>query len=279
MEKIINELKNEIFEDQEIVKFIRKHKITEEAFIKNITLFYLQKRTNDICNNCLGKKPCALEEEEMQSELIYHHGNISRKYFPCKYLDKINEDFFELHFFPNLEIVGKLYDSPARAEIIRAINEFLKDPLNNKGFYLHGPFGTGKTFILLQVAKQLTIKRYKVAFVYYPDLVRYIKSSITNNKVEEIVEKLKTAEILMLDDFGGENNTNFIRDEVLGPILQYRMLGNKPTFMTSNFNLNILHQHLTETKTDVDHLKSSRIIERIKFMMNIYELKDKNYRL
>ena len=36
--------------------------------------------------------------------------------------------------------------------------------------------------------------------------------------------------VLILDDIGSEMNTQWVRDEVLGPILQFRMLEELPTF-------------------------------------------------
>src|SRR5690554_1095373 len=234
MDKILDNLTDEIMADKAIRKFCKDNNISDEVFVKNITFLYQQKLANDICNACLGKKPCKMDVFEMQSVLEYHHGNISRRYIPCTYLEHVNEDLLEMMFFPETYMDGKLYDTEARREVLVAIGEYLKDPKTNKGLFIHGSFGTGKTFILLKLARQLIKLKLKVVFAYYPDLVRHIKSSITNNKVESIVNKLKETDILILDDIGGENNTAFIRDEVLGPLLQYRMLGNKPTFMTSN---------------------------------------------
>ncbi len=42
--------------------------------------------------------------------------------------------------------------------------------------------------------------------------------------------KLKTVPLLLLDDIGAENTTNWSRDEVLAPLLQYRMENHLPTF-------------------------------------------------
>ena len=41
---------------------------------------------------------------------------------------------------------------------------------------------------------------------------------------DDLTNQLKEAEILILDDLGGEMSSAFIRDEVLSPILQERML-------------------------------------------------------
>ena len=35
---------------------------------------------------------------------------------------------------------------------------------------------------------------------------------------------LKSVDVLLLDDFGSENMTNWLRDDVLGPVLNYRLI-------------------------------------------------------
>ena len=54
------------------------------------------------------------------------------------------------------------------------------------------------------------------------------------------------------------------RDEVLGGILQSRMDNKKITFFTSNYTLEELEVHLSDTATGSDKIKARRIIERIK---------------
>ena len=88
----------------------------------------------------------------------------------------------------------------------------------------------------------------------------------------------RRAEVLILDDFGGETPSSFIRDEVLLPILQERMIYKRPTFMSSNLNTEQLLEHLAEGKTGVDMTRASRVWERIKALMDFVELNDNNYR-
>lgn len=279
MEKILEEIKKKVISDKSINEFLTKNKIDDNTFERNLSLFYQQQQVNEKCRNCKGKKLCEMDVYLMSSVLEYHHGNISLKLVKCPYVKTINEDLLDMMFFPDNYEGGELYDSPPeRVEVYSAVKNFYKDPLHSKGIYLHGKFGTGKTFILLTLARELTKKNIRVIYAYYPDLVRHIKSSIGNNNLETLIEKLKAVDVLMLDDIGGENNTAFIRDEVLGPILQYRMLGKLPTFMTSNYSIDLLRKHLSETKDDIDNIKSDRIIERITFMMNPIELKGDNYR-
>jgi primosomal protein DnaI len=278
MEKARKTIREIILKDKSIKDFIKNNKIPEDIVEKNLSLLYSHKVTNDTCLSCLGKKNCEVDPDLLQSELEYKNGMISRSFSKCQHNEHINDDLLELMFFPKNYIDGDLFtDRIGRKGVYLKLGDITRGN-NNKGLYIHGLFGTGKTFILLKTAQQLSKKGNTVIFAYYPDLVRHVKSCITDNKIEPIVNKLKNVDVLMLDDIGGENNTSFIRDEILGPILQYRMLGNKLTFMTSNANIDMLRTHFMETKDNVDRLKADRIIERIVFMMDVVEIKDINLR-
>lgn len=83
----------------------------------------------------------------------------------------------------------------------------------------------------------------------------------------------------MLDDIGAETQSAWFRDEVLGSILQYRMMEQLPVFFTSNFNLQELIGQLEETRGKVEQVKAKRIIERIKQVSNIVKIDGENRRL
>ena len=82
----------------------------------------------------------------------------------------------------------------------------------------------------------------------------------------------------MLDDIGAENTTAWSRDEVLGPILQYRMEEDLPTFFTSNLTLKELESALSITNNGIEKVKAKRIVERIKQLTVFLELISKNRR-
>ncbi|MDD4212168.1 MAG: ATP-binding protein [Bacilli bacterium] len=278
MNDSVEKIRKIVKSDVDIHAFCMEHQIDDALFERNLSLFFQHTQDMQVCRKCMGKKSCGLDPIEYQSQLTYKEGNIERKYIKCPYLNRFNEECLEMMFFPEVPDNDELFVSEARTDIYKAIKAFNKNPLKGKGMFIHGPFGTGKTFILLKIAQEMTKKGIHVLFAYYPDLVRHMKSQITLGGIESLIKKMKDVPILMLDDVGGETNTAYIRDEVLGPILQYRMFAMKPTFMSSNYELSQLHDHFKETKDTTDELKSSRIIERINFMMTSLELKDQNYR-
>ena len=110
---------------------------------------------------------------------------------------------------------------------------------------------------------ELEIKKHiSYEIVYYPELLRTLKEDLS--LVESKVSYYSNVEILVLDDIGAENVTNWGRDEILGTILQERMNKHKTTFFTSNLDINELEKHLSCSKDNVDNVKARRIIERIK---------------
>src|SRR5699024_4865250 len=152
------------------------------------------------------------------------------------------------------EILQATYDkidvTLDRSQAIRETSKFLelaKTELPAKGLYLTGPFGVGKTYFLGAVANKLKELHISSMLIYMPEFVREIKTSIQDNSINEKIDYFKNADVLMLDDIGAETQSAWFRDEILGSILQYRMMEQLPVFFTSNYNLKQLEGQLANT--------------------------------
>ncbi|MDY0210103.1 MAG: ATP-binding protein [Acholeplasma sp.] len=156
------------------------------------------------------------------------------------------------------------------------VSEFQKGQFI-KGLYLYGKYRTGKTFVLSAIANQLIDKNVSIVFAYFPDLVRHMKAAIGDRTLEQKIKQLKTCDLLVLDDVGGEYMTAWFRDEVFGPILQYRLSMGLPLLVSSNYKLSNLHVLLSDTKDDIDKVKSMRILTRIKELTQEIELSMERY--
>ena len=74
-------------------------------------------------------------------------------------------------------------------------------------------------------------------------------------------------------------NSAFTRDEILFPILDYRMNDTtKITFITSNLDLYGMEVHFANEKDGANDVAAGRIMERIRAITTDIELKGKNYR-
>jgi primosomal protein DnaI len=167
-----------------------------------------------------------------------------------------------------------------RVELIKWVTNFIKEYKKGntfKGLYLSGNFGSGKSYIISAMINELVNDGYSAALIYYPEFLRILKASFKTD-FDEQFDYARKADLLLLDDIGAENNTSWSRDEILGPILQYRMDNKLPTFFTSNLNIEELEVHLSEGKEKIDILKAKRIIERINYLTDELKLISKNQR-
>lgn len=279
-----NVLLKKLYNNPEISQLINEYNLSDKEIKKNLVSFLSYLASDNKCKNCPGIENCPQAQQGMKLSLKYTF-KVEPYFTECSKLLKEQEDSVNhLHAYGyNFdELVNQKVDvTKERAEVLSLIKEFLanyKQGIPTKGLYLHGSHGSGKTFLLAYTAANLAQSGVEVMFLFYPDLIRKLKSLISSNKLEKAINELKTVDVLMLDDFGAESCSAFVRDEILGPILQERMNNHLPTFMTSNLDDDNLIDHLSETNKSTDILRSTRIRARMQALMHFVELTGKNYR-
>lgn len=158
--------------------------------------------------------------------------------------------------------------SMAYQKAVELVDALTTQPDNfHKGLYLTGNFGVGKTYLLGAIANELAPMSIKTTIVHFPSFAVEMKNAIAANNVLEQINKIKFAPVLMIDDIGAEEISPWIRDEVLGIILQYRMQEQKVTCFSSNFTMAELQQHLSQSnRGGQEPIKAKRIMERVKYL-------------
>ena len=298
--KKINELYNidkttlshsfqEACSDKDFKKFVYDLNIKEEVLEKYTSSLQDAFVEYKNCKNCKGLSVCKNSEKGYKYTPIGGDKIIDFSYDAC---DKLNKELKANEYKNNLSVFEmneeiknasfkEIYkDDKARVPIIKYFKEFI-DNYNSdnhpKGLYLHGSFGSGKTYLIASLFNELAKKNIKSTLVYYPDFLVTLKSSFQTDFSEKF-NYIKKTPLLLFDDIGAENCSNWSRDEVLGPILQYRMENHLPTFFTSNLTIEELEKSLSITSSGVDKIKAKRIIERIKQLTIQEELISKNRR-
>lgn len=275
-----NALKNPNF--KEIVKSLN---LSSDVLKKYTSLIEESSKEYEHCKNCPGLFNC-LNKMEGYCYLPVNIGGISFTYKPCKYkiaMMKKNSHLSSIKFFntpdniksASLEDIYKTDKN--RFEVINWLMDFLDDFLEGKkckGLYLHGNFGCGKTYLIAALFNELARKNYKSIIVFWPEFIRGAFQDDFHLKYEQV----KKVPLLLIDDIGAENLTAYNRDEILCPLLQYRMDNNLATFFTSNLNIKELEQHLSISKNGVDVVKARRIISRVEQLTIDMELISKNLR-
>ena len=241
------------------------------------------------CKKCKNLDVCKNKVKGYAYTPVVGEKLINFSYVIC---EKMQEELKKTEYQNNLELFDMpldvkkatfkdIYkDDKNRLPIIKYFKDFIDEYRNNekpKGLYLTGSFGSGKTYLIAALFNEMAKKDVRSALIYFPEFLRSLKSSFQTN-YDEKFNYIKKVPLLLLDDIGAENCSNWSRDEVLGPILQYRMENHLPTFFTSNLSIEELENSLAITSSGVDKVKARRIIERIKQLTVTLELISKNRR-
>ena len=282
-EKLVEDL----FENPFLNNFFIENDLDSEIVEKYLLDFMTYNTEKNRCLDCNGLNECQQDTKGLEPVIIYRESKVIYNYKECSFLahkkkQSASKDHIDAMHLPSSILEASFDDfdftrGENKTEILNKMNTFItryKMGENPKGMYLWGRNSVGKTYVLSALAKELIKNNINVVIAYYPDLVREFKSRIGDRTVEPLISKLKQVEILMLDDIGGEGNSVWARDEILGPILQYRLLDNKPTFFSSNMPLKaLIEEHFAKFTTSKATLRAARIGTRIKSLVEDNEIK------
>ncbi len=294
-----NKLAAQLLSDPLVLELRSKHpELTDRELMTNLSKLYQYIGDRRHCDNCPGLDRCPndfqghytnlvvqpseegtrLHERKTpcQKQLVRQHELQVRERIQSFYVDDraLNEGYNAV------EIVSKDMERvPAVKQIFHYINQVKQNGLTAKGLYLVGHFGTGKTFLMSYMLHELAKVGYTGVIVYMPEFVEDLKSMLQdNNRLKQTIEIMKNTDLLVFDDIGAENLNPWVRDHVLGAILNYRM-ERKPTFYTSNYSMDALLQHLSFTNKDgEERYKGERLLNRIAPFVDVVSVSGENKR-
>lgn len=129
---------------------------------------------------------------------------------------------------------------PETMRATERVESYLKSWEENKeegkGLYFCGSVGTGKTHLAVAVMNELmSKKRVPSLFVTVPELLDNLRGAymIPGRDLDEWMEAVKNADLLVLDDLGAEKPTAWVQERVF-VIVNHRYREALPTIFTSN---------------------------------------------
>lgn len=280
------DLVQKIMKDPDVAAFIQQESLTPEELNRSISKFnqYITERDKFLRGDtdyiAKGYKPI----------LVMNHGYADVSYEETPELIAAEKEATIKNRLKLINLPASLrkaslaqvdLDDLGRLPVFEKLLAFVEQyPAIQKGLYLYGDFGVGKSFMVAALAHDLSEKRgVSSTLLHYPSFVIDVKNAIGDGNVKTLVDEIKLSEVLILDDIGAEQSTAWVRDEILQVILQYRMQENLPTFFTSNFNFEDLELHFAKGKHGNDETwEARRVMERIRYLAEETRLEGVNRR-
>lgn len=117
------------------------------------------------------------------------------------------------------------------------------DSLEGGSMLLMGERGSGKTHLLVGLARQL-VARWSVRFVEEPDLLDAIKATFDGHgSRDRILDPLVRADVLVIDEFGRSNPTDW-STSTIGDLVNHRWRCGRPTMVATNWGAAALEKRL-----------------------------------
>ncbi len=126
---------------------------------------------------------------------------------------------------------------------------------------LEGGYGCGKTHLAAAIANKAVGRGVPTLFITVPDLLDSLRFAFNDPETtfEQRLNEIRTADLLVLDDFGTQNATAWSQEKIF-QIMNYRYINKLPTVVTTNLMLDAFEGRVRSRLQDeelVRHLKIS----------------------
>ena len=125
---------------------------------------------------------------------------------------------------------------------------------------LEGSYGCGKTHLAAAIANAAVHRGVPTLFITVPDLLDSLRFSFSDPETsfEARFEDIRTAALLVMDDFGTHNATPWAQEKLF-QIINYRYINKLPTVITTNLILDEIESRIRSRLQDTDFVKHIRI--------------------
>lgn len=131
----------------------------------------------------------------------------------------------------------------------------------NGWLLLQGEYGCGKTHLAAAIANFAVEMGVPTLFLTVPDLLDTLRFSYNseNTTFEERFDEIRAASLLVLDDFGTENATDWAQEKLF-QIINYRYINHLPLVITSNLLFNEIEGRIRSRFRDPELVSIVKIL-------------------
>ena len=244
MKSYINELVDSLRNDQEVYDSLKPLKLSLGDVRANIAKLTDYQEDFHYCKNCPGLDKCFKNTPHTVIKVSKEKNYISISHDPCqKLIDKMKVDSkYIFADFPEEWKNSRLKDmdlSETRRPIIVLFRDIVKGRTRTS-VYLKGNHKVGKSFLLVTFANEfIGLGMGEVGIINANKRFKELTDLSYNDKksFEKQIVALSSISLLIIDDFGSEYKNEYVRDQILFPILNERYKNDLLTFFTSELSI------------------------------------------
>ncbi len=232
--KRVDSLLNEILADKELMEILHNLGLKDEEIPTYLPLLATYQDNRKEIEEDPEAYQMVLEISD-SGKLTSHYEETEKQ----KEARHLSENYYIRDFSDEwLNASLKSFRTDREKNLKKQITASLKDSYKN-WFYLYGDLGTGKSYAFAAFCNDLARKGKKVCFMNATKRFDELKGMAIKNKetFDKVMKTIYNLDYLVIDDFGNEYKSDYVRDQIVMPILVERTKNHKPTFFTSDYSL------------------------------------------
>ncbi len=254
------------------IEIIQELNLTKNEILNDYDKILFYASQNECCRLCKGLKYCNKSKKGYVLTLTRNEDNqIVETMGLCKYYKDFDRKYKNIWYssYPIETLIEQFkldeYRSLALGDLtpktFKTMYNALYHKILTKGCYIQLKEGKQRKQFVYGLTTTLS-NEYTCCVTRISSLLTELKSLFNDKEsFEELLNKFYNAQIVILDDVGGESVTAWSRDEILLPLLNHRLDQNLTTIFISEFAIEQLPLLYTLQN---DELKAKKFISKIK---------------
>ena len=206
------DLTKQILADPRVARFIQEHGLSQDEIKRSLPKFnqFLVEcrkvKEGDVSYIAKGYEPILTMNEGYADVTYKETRQLKEQQEQQAIANRINLVSLP-QSYRKITFADIALDDVARVDTYESLVEFVADypSPDQKGLYLYGDMGVGKSFMLAAMAHELSeTKKVATTIIHYPSFTIDVKNGIKDGSVKEQIDAVKEAEVLVLDDIGAE---------------------------------------------------------------------------
>ena len=268
-EEILKQMKEAYLNCPKAIKFLQSLGVPEQIIDQNIVKVYDLVKDFNYCSHCPGIDKCNKENPLLITKLVYRFGVLDRELTPCKkMLGKVEvETKFRIRDFDDEWLNADLKNidvTKPRKEVVKKYVDYINDR-SDEWIYITGENNTGRSYLAATIAVDLA-KQKKGPICFINSSLRFKElndlSYSNKSKFQELLDLYSTCQVLIIDDFGSEYKTDFLRDAILMQIIVKRSGKKLFTIFTSDYTIKQMETLYSTSK--IAQIQAERIFKIIR---------------